>query len=436
MCIIQSYLGRFQASHESSFQAYEASLEVHGHGDIKTINFQYGIAVSLGNPKKYDESIALFEKVLEHQDANEQDLVLTLDAISGFLSLRADHKTAMHYIERAIEANRKNSNEIGVINCLISKASVLRKMQKHTEAAQLLQEGLQQCLEWFGKEPARVTCRCIRGLGELMHEQGSFTGAERLHRSCLRDLEIIHGKDHPETMHSYFELAMALEGCGNHSESELLNRQVLKYRVRLLGLKYPDTFEVMNNLRSNLCNLGRLEEAMEMAHRLLSLQKEVNGPNDERTLDTQSTMVEILLHTGKHKEAGELSYQTLKVLREIHKHDNGRISHASSLLATCFVLQGEFQETEKCLKEFWVTLKEVMGKNDVMTLRCQVDIAETLFYQQRNEQGMDILNGILEELEHHHPEPGHVALLQHVQEVYEHRRSTLGNNQEESMELD
>ncbi|GAA0410654.1 hypothetical protein GCM10009530_73940 [Microbispora corallina] len=69
------------------------------------------------------------------------------------------------------------------------------------------------------------------------------------------------GEEHPDTLTSQNNLALALRALGRLEEAEAEHRAVLEIRRRVLGEDHPDTLTSRNNLALVLRDLGRWAEA-------------------------------------------------------------------------------------------------------------------------------------------------------------------------------
>ena len=79
----------------------------------------------------------------------------------------------------------------------------------------------------------------------------------------LADHERILGPDHPETLLSRNNLAIAYQGAGRVDEAITLYEQTLAARERVLGPDHPDTLATHNNLASAYRAVGRTGESLD-----------------------------------------------------------------------------------------------------------------------------------------------------------------------------
>jgi hypothetical protein len=69
------------------------------------------------------------------------------------------------------------------------------------------------------------------------------------------------GKNHPDTLTSMNNLAVAVEMQSKYAEAEAMHRQTLQLMETVLGKDHPDTLTSMNNLAIALEKQGKGAEA-------------------------------------------------------------------------------------------------------------------------------------------------------------------------------
>ncbi|MFI1826610.1 tetratricopeptide repeat protein, partial [Streptomyces sp. NPDC020412] len=81
--------------------------------------------------------------------------------------------------------------------------------------------------------------------------------AADLHQQTLTDRERILGPDHPHTLNSRNNLAIALNNLGRHQEAADLHQQTLTDYERILGPDHPHTLNSRNNLAAARAAVAR-----------------------------------------------------------------------------------------------------------------------------------------------------------------------------------
>jgi tetratricopeptide (TPR) repeat protein len=136
-----------------------------------------------------------------------------------------------------------------------------------------------------------------------LRDLGRLEEAEAEHRAVLEIMTRLLGAEHPDTLTSRSNLAVALGGLGRLEEAEAEHRAVLEIRTRLLGAEHPDTLTSRSNLAAALGGLGRLEEA-EAEHRaVLEIMTRLLGAEHPSTLTSRSNLAAALGGLGRLEEA-------------------------------------------------------------------------------------------------------------------------------------
>jgi hypothetical protein len=100
-------------------------------------------------------------------------------------------------------------------------------------------------------------------LADAARAQGRYSLAEYAYRHAYsaRSADPELGAEHPDTLTSRSNLALALWDLGRLEDAESEYRAVLEARTRILGAEHPDTVGSRNNLGLVLRDLGRPAQA-------------------------------------------------------------------------------------------------------------------------------------------------------------------------------
>ena len=80
-------------------------------------------------------------------------------------------------------------------------------------------------------------------------------------RELLPLREKVLGGEHPDTLRTRNNLALAINAQGRSAEAETMWRELLPLREKVLGGEHPDTLTTRNNLASAINAQGRAAEA-------------------------------------------------------------------------------------------------------------------------------------------------------------------------------
>ena len=85
-----------------------------------------------------------------------------------------------------------------------------------------------------------------------LYARGQYAEAALLFREDLSIRRDILGEDHPDTAHSYNDLAETLRAQGKYAEAEAMHRRALAICLKALGEDHPHTATSYNNLAVTL----------------------------------------------------------------------------------------------------------------------------------------------------------------------------------------
>ncbi len=151
------------------------------------------------------------------------------------------------------------------------------------------------------EHPDTLTSRNDRALA--LYAMGRLEEAEAEHRAVLEIFTRVLGAEHPDTLTSRDNRALVLHDMGRLEEAEAEHRAVLEIRTRVLGAEHPDTLTSRNERAGNLRGLGRLDEA-EAEHRaVLEIRTRVLGAEHPDTLTSRDNLAAVLRGLGRLEEA-------------------------------------------------------------------------------------------------------------------------------------
>ena len=134
-----------------------------------------------------------------------------------------------------------------------------------------------------------------------------------MQRELLERQRAVLGAQHPDTMETTDNLAVALIGQGKHVEAERMQRELLDVEARVLGAEHYHTLRTTDNLSRSLSGQGRFAEAEQMQRDLLDVKRRVMGAEHPDTIETVGNLACSLSSQGKHAEAELMHRELLEV---------------------------------------------------------------------------------------------------------------------------
>ena len=98
-------------------------------------------------------------------------------------------------------------------------------------------------------------------VGESYYLIGKYQEAERMYRQALELMRKVLGMEHPSTLNSMNNLALALVNQGKYEEAEQMHRQALELREKVLGKEHPLTLRNIKDLEAVLRHQGKCKDA-------------------------------------------------------------------------------------------------------------------------------------------------------------------------------
>ncbi|KAF2475260.1 kinesin light chain [Lindgomyces ingoldianus] len=220
----------------------------------------------------------------------------------------------------------------------------------------------------LGKEhPATLTS--MGNVALALSRQGKYWAeAEKMHREELALCEKVLGKGHPDTLTSMNNVAWTLSGQGKYVEAEKIHREELALCEKVLGKEHPDTLTSMNNVALALSGQGKYVEAEKMHREVLALREKVLGKGHPRTLTSMNEVAVALSGQGKYVEAEKIHQEVLALREKVLGKEHPDTLTSINNMALALSGQGKYAEAEKIHQEVLALREKVPGKEHPDTL--------------------------------------------------------------------
>ena len=206
-------------------------------------------------------------------------------------------------------------------------------------------------------------------------------------------------------------LLWTFAGCtrsdGRYKEAEEAYRKVMEGREKALGKEHPDTLTSVSNLALALQDQGKYEAAEEMNRRALEGCEKALGKEHPDTLTSVSNLALVLQYQGKYEAAEEMNRRALEGYEKALGKDHPDTLTSVSILALTYTNQGQWKEAEELQVQVMETRKRLLGDEHPDTLTAMNNLAFTLQYQSRNEEAISLMGACFQlrkkTLGSHHP---------------------------------
>jgi serine/threonine protein kinase/tetratricopeptide (TPR) repeat protein len=151
----------------------------------------------------------------------------------------------------------------------------------------------------------------LDAVGQTYRGLGLYNRAAELHARAAAVREAALGPDHPDTLRSHHNRAVADLAAGRLHEAIALHEATLRRRESKLGPDHPDTLKSRHNLAIAYGTAGRQPEAIALYESTLKLLESRLGPDHPDTLSTRGNLAVAYWRAARHSEAIALHQATL-----------------------------------------------------------------------------------------------------------------------------
>jgi serine/threonine protein kinase/tetratricopeptide (TPR) repeat protein len=212
------------------------------------------------------------------------------------------------------------------------------------------------------------TLTSIKGIGDLLQEQGRLSEAEEYFREALDGRRRVLGDEHLDTQDSLADWGFILVVQGRLSEAEGHFRRVLQWYRDALGDEHPKTLASLHDLAFLLEAQGRLSDAELLQLEALQGLRRVLGEEHPMTLNAVGNMGTLLSTQGRLSEAEAYHLEVLDGRRRVLGNDHPNTLTAVNNMGVLLAAQGRLPEAEVYYLEALDRRRAVLGDGHPDTL--------------------------------------------------------------------
>jgi tetratricopeptide (TPR) repeat protein len=250
--------------------------------------------------------------------------------------------------------------------------------------------------------------RLLERIGLCQESNGQYAPAESAHRQAWSMRKVMFGREHPDTLTSMYNLALALERQGMYEEAEAMNRQELEVTKKVLGQEHCDTLTSVSHLGLVLASRGKYKEAEAIQRQALKGREKVLGREHCDTLSSMSNLGSVLVSRGKYEEAEAIQRQALKGIENIFGQEHPNTLSSVSELGWVLERQGKYKEAEAMQRRTLEGKEKALGREHPSTLSSMSNLGSVLERQGKYEEAEAMhrrdLEGSEKVLGREHPE--------------------------------
>ena len=237
---------------------------------------------------------------------------------------------------------------------------------------------------------------------------GRVAQAIVLHERTLTDRERVLGADHPKTLESRQSLAVAYRSAGLHEKAIALLERTLDDNENILGADHPQTLTSRNDLAAAYRSVGHHEKAISLLERTVTDRDRILGAEHPDTLTSRNTSP---MPTGRPGASSKRS----RCCRHSHRprDDPGRRTprHVDITRQSCglYTSTGRHKEAIALLKRNVLDCERILGADHPDTLTTGNNLAATYQSAGLVEQAFPLFEGTVLDSERvlgaDHPDP-------------------------------
>lgn len=239
-------------------------------------------------------------------------------------------------------------------------ASVLKQLERFSEAVTVMQEALRLAREARGSEHLSV-CVLMRNLADLYEEMVDPQQADIAWSDAALCAEKVLGADDPITIDILSDFGGALYRRGMPDRAQPVVERVVEL-VREQAVQDKDLLAAnLNRLAGVYADLERHEEAEKTYREALVIARQIHGPDDVSVQICLANLGQSLIELGRFEEAVEALQEALEVLGEEGGQPSGIIS-SFERLGYALVELGRSEEAEQVYQRA-IDLAEKSGES-------------------------------------------------------------------------
>jgi tetratricopeptide (TPR) repeat protein len=210
----------------------------------------------------------------------------------------------------------------------------------------------------------------------LLNSLGDSTGlAIAAAEPLVADCERLLGAEHPDTLSSRSNLAVAYWAAGRTAEAVVLYEWVLADCERLLGAEYPDTLTARNNLALAYQDAGRTAEAVVLLEQALAVFERLLGAEHPDTLTSRSNLASAYADSGRTAEAVVLYERVLADRERLLGAEHPDTLTSRNNLAMAYAAAGRTAEAVVLLERALADCERLLGADHPNTLSSRNNLA-------------------------------------------------------------
>jgi tetratricopeptide (TPR) repeat protein len=241
-------------------------------------------------------------------------------------------------------------------------------------AVEVHQKALDTCKAKLGLDHPH-TLTSMHNLAVACHASGQLAKAVPLLEETLEKSKAKLGPNHSLTLATMASLAAAYQASGQLAKAVPLFEETLEKRKEKLGPDHPLTLTSLGSLAAAYQASGQLARAVVLHQETLQKMKAKLGPDHPDTLNTMNHLAAAYQASGQLAKAVPLLEKTLEKRKEKRGPDHPLTLISMSDLALAYKVNGQLAKAVPLVEETLEKTKAKLGPDHPHTLRCMNNLA-------------------------------------------------------------
>jgi tetratricopeptide (TPR) repeat protein len=215
----------------------------------------------------------------------------------------------------------------------------------------------------------------LDALGNTYLGLGLYDQSVSLHTKARAVREAALGADHPDTLKSRINLAVAYLSAGRTDAAIALFEEALRRMESALGPDHPDTLKSRNNLAVAYLNAGRTDAAIALHEATLELLEAKLGPDHRSTLQSRNNLASAYYEAGRLSAAIALDEGTFRRMESALGPDHPDTLASRNNLALSYLNAGRLSAAIGLFERALGLYESKLGADHPDTLMSRVNLA-------------------------------------------------------------
>jgi tetratricopeptide (TPR) repeat protein len=224
-----------------------------------------------------------------------------------------------------------------------------------------------------------------------LRASGQVTAAVNLAEQAAKLAADHLGPDHPDTLTSRHNLALAYQDAGQLERAIPLFEAVLADRRRVLGDDHLNTLTSRHSLAGAYQAAGQLERAIPLFEAVLADSRRVLGDDHPNTLNSRHSLAGAYRAAGQLERAIPLLEAVLTDSRRVLGDDHPNTLNSRHDLAFAYQAAGQLERAIPLLEAVLADSRRVLGDDHPNTLTSRNNLALAYWRQGRRDEAIAVM---------------------------------------------